>query len=128
LPIARGRLLIAHRTLGARKAAHVTAVAAELRDDVDLIIAVLDEAYEILQDNARRERYRRALAADPSETAQAVIGGVTGLLQSLVPSGSGGLLEAESSVVAGPLQEVGMSWVISDSPVVILGIANFGVS
>jgi hypothetical protein len=43
----------------------LTAATAELRDDVDLIIEVLDEAYEIMRDNSRRERYRRALAADP---------------------------------------------------------------
>jgi hypothetical protein len=43
----------------------LTATTAELRDDVDVILEVLDEAHEILRDAARRERYRRALAADP---------------------------------------------------------------
>jgi len=43
----------------------LTAATAELRDDIDLILEVLDEAYDILRDNSRRERYRRALAADP---------------------------------------------------------------
>jgi hypothetical protein len=40
---------------------------ADLRDDVDAILFVIDEAYEILADDVRRERYRRALeAAAPS--------------------------------------------------------------
>ena len=43
----------------------LTAATAELRDDVEVILEVLDEAYEVLRDSARRERYRRALAADP---------------------------------------------------------------
>jgi hypothetical protein len=43
----------------------LTAANADLKDDVDLIVDVLDEAYEILRDNARRERYRRALEATP---------------------------------------------------------------
>jgi hypothetical protein len=34
---------------------------ADLSADVRKIAAVLDEAYEILRDNARRERYRRAI-------------------------------------------------------------------
>jgi len=38
---------------------------AELADDVKKIIAVLEEAYEILRDGARRERYRRAIDARP---------------------------------------------------------------
>ena len=38
---------------------------ADLRDDVDLIIEVLEEAYEILKDERRRDRYRRALEASP---------------------------------------------------------------
>jgi hypothetical protein len=43
----------------------LTAATTELRDDVDVILEVLDEAYEVLRDAARRERYRRALASDP---------------------------------------------------------------
>jgi hypothetical protein len=41
------------------------ATTADLRDDVDLIREILDEAYEILRDQLRRERYRRALEAAP---------------------------------------------------------------
>ncbi len=44
----------------------LTASTANLRDEVDLILEVLDEAYEILSDQLRRERYRRALEATPS--------------------------------------------------------------
>jgi hypothetical protein len=43
----------------------LTAATAELRDDIDVIVEVLDEAYEVLRDSTRRERYRRALAAEP---------------------------------------------------------------
>ena len=43
----------------------LTASTVDLREDVDLIVEVLDEAYEILRDSARRERYRRALEASP---------------------------------------------------------------
>lgn len=39
----------------------LTAKTADLRDDVRLIVDVLDEAYEILKDAHRRERYRRAI-------------------------------------------------------------------
>ena len=45
------------RVLGAKTA--------DLRDDVDLILEVLEEAYEILRDDRRRDRYRRALEASP---------------------------------------------------------------
>jgi hypothetical protein len=38
---------------------------ADLADDVRKITSVLEEAYEILSDNARRERYRRAIFASP---------------------------------------------------------------
>ncbi len=38
---------------------------ADLADDVRKIAVVLEEAYEILRDNARRERYRRAISASP---------------------------------------------------------------
>jgi hypothetical protein len=38
---------------------------ADLADDVRKIASVLEEAYEILSDNARRERYRRAIFASP---------------------------------------------------------------
>lgn len=44
----------------------LTPVTADLRDDVDAILFVIDEAYEILADDLRRERYRRALEAAPS--------------------------------------------------------------
>lgn len=37
----------------------------DLTDDIRKIIVVLEEAYEILRDNARRERYRRAIDARP---------------------------------------------------------------
>lgn len=37
----------------------------DLGDDVRKIIVVIEEAYEILRDNARRERYRRAIDARP---------------------------------------------------------------
>ena len=37
----------------------------DLTDDVKKIVVVLEEAYEILRDNARRERYRRAIEARP---------------------------------------------------------------
>ena len=43
----------------------LTASTATFREDVDLILEVLDEAYEILSDQLRRERYRRALEATP---------------------------------------------------------------
>jgi hypothetical protein len=43
----------------------LTPVTADLRDDVDAILFVLDEAFEILADDLRRERYRRALEASP---------------------------------------------------------------
>jgi hypothetical protein len=39
---------------------------AELADDVRKIVLVLEEAYEILRDAGRRERYRRAIDARPS--------------------------------------------------------------
>lgn len=44
----------------------LTPATADLRDDVDAILLLLDEAYEILSDDLRRERYRRALEASPS--------------------------------------------------------------
>jgi hypothetical protein len=43
----------------------LTPATADLRDDVDAILLVLDEAFEILADDLRRERYRRALEAAP---------------------------------------------------------------
>jgi hypothetical protein len=42
---------------------------ADLADDVRKITSVLEEAYEILSDSARRERYRRAIQAAPGEYA-----------------------------------------------------------
>ncbi len=41
----------------------LTAATADLREDVDLIVDVLDEAYQILRDPQRRSRYRRAIEA-----------------------------------------------------------------
>ncbi len=38
----------------------------DLEGDVRKIVVVLEEAYEILRDNARRERYRRAIDARPA--------------------------------------------------------------
>jgi hypothetical protein len=43
----------------------LTAATADLRDDAQVVIEVLDEAYEILREERRRERYRRALEAAP---------------------------------------------------------------
>jgi len=43
----------------------VTTETVDLREDVDLILEVLAEAYEILEDDLRRDRYRRALDASP---------------------------------------------------------------
>jgi hypothetical protein len=43
----------------------LTAATADLADDVRLVVEVLDEAYEILREPHRRERYRRALEAGP---------------------------------------------------------------
>jgi hypothetical protein len=41
----------------------LTAATADLADDVQLIVEVLEEAYEVLRDTRRRQRYRRALEA-----------------------------------------------------------------
>ena len=43
----------------------LTAATVDLRHDVDSILEVLDEAYDILRDPVRRERYRRALERAP---------------------------------------------------------------
>jgi DnaJ-class molecular chaperone len=43
----------------------LTGATTDLRDDAQLIVEVLDEAYEILREERRRERYRRALEAAP---------------------------------------------------------------
>ena len=40
---------------------------ADLADGLRLILEVLDEAYEVLRDPTRRERYRRAIEARPPE-------------------------------------------------------------
>jgi len=45
---------------------------ADLAEDVRKIVSVLEEAYEILRDGARRERYRRAIDAVP-EPARPVV-------------------------------------------------------
>lgn len=44
----------------------LTPATTDLGDDVDLIQEVLDEAYEILRDDVRRERYRRAIESKPA--------------------------------------------------------------
>lgn len=44
----------------------LTAETADLSADVRTVLEVLDEAYEILKDAHRRERYRRAIEAGPS--------------------------------------------------------------
>jgi len=41
---------------------------ADLAGDVRKITLVLEEAYEILKDPARRERYRRAIEGAPAAT------------------------------------------------------------
>jgi hypothetical protein len=43
----------------------LTAATAELSGSLQLILEVLDEAYEVLRDATRRERYRRAIEAGP---------------------------------------------------------------
>jgi hypothetical protein len=43
----------------------LTAATVDLREDVDSILEVVDEAYDILRDPVRRERYRRALERAP---------------------------------------------------------------
>lgn len=44
----------------------LTAGVTDLDDDVQLITTVIEEAYDILRDNTRRERYRKALQSLPS--------------------------------------------------------------
>lgn len=44
----------------------LTGQTADLKDTLDEILEVLDEAYEILRDQVRRDRYRRAIEATPS--------------------------------------------------------------
>jgi len=44
----------------------LTAETADLAGDVRTVLDVLDEAYEILKDTHRRERYRRAIEAGPA--------------------------------------------------------------
>jgi hypothetical protein len=43
----------------------LTSETVDLRDEVELILEVLAEAFEILEDDLRRDRYRRALDASP---------------------------------------------------------------
>ncbi len=43
----------------------LSAATADLADDIELIMEVLDEAHDILRDQARRERYRRAIEDKP---------------------------------------------------------------
>jgi hypothetical protein len=43
----------------------LTAATVDLKDDLEAILEVLGEAYDVLRDPVRRERYRRALEAAP---------------------------------------------------------------
>jgi hypothetical protein len=43
----------------------LTAATADLADDLELILEVLEEAHDVLRDQTRRERYRRAIEGDP---------------------------------------------------------------
>jgi hypothetical protein len=43
----------------------ITRETLDLREEVEIILEVLTEAFEILEDDVRRERYRRALDANP---------------------------------------------------------------
>ena len=43
----------------------LNAATADLADDLQLIIEVLDEAHDVLRDQSRRERYRRAIEEKP---------------------------------------------------------------
>jgi len=43
----------------------LNAATADLADDLQLIIDVLEEAHDVLRDQARRERYRRAIEEKP---------------------------------------------------------------
>ncbi|NRA32470.1 MAG: hypothetical protein HRU17_03930 [Polyangiaceae bacterium] len=43
----------------------LSAGTADLQSEVDTIVEVLDEAYDILRDQVRRDRYRRAIEATP---------------------------------------------------------------
>jgi hypothetical protein len=43
----------------------LTAGTADLADDLRLVLEVVEEAYEILRDGHRRDRYRRAIEAGP---------------------------------------------------------------
>jgi Domain of unknown function (DUF4388) len=43
----------------------LNAATADLADDIELIMEVLDEAHDILRDQTRRERYRRAIEDKP---------------------------------------------------------------
>jgi hypothetical protein len=45
----------------------LTARTSDLYDDVQLILEVVEEAFEILRDGPRRDRYRRAIEAGPPE-------------------------------------------------------------
>jgi curved DNA-binding protein CbpA len=37
----------------------------DVADDLKLVLGVLDEAYDVLKDATRRERYRRAITHEP---------------------------------------------------------------
>ncbi len=43
---------------------------ADLREDLALVLAIVDEAHDILADTVRRERYRRALDATPQTSGE----------------------------------------------------------
>ena len=45
---------------------NITGRTADLTDDLDLILEVVDEAYEVLNDPARRDRYLAAIEATPA--------------------------------------------------------------
>ncbi|NUP08598.1 MAG: hypothetical protein HOW73_21325 [Polyangiaceae bacterium] len=45
----------------------LTATTVDLHDEVTLILEVVEEAFDILRDERRRERYRRAIEAGPPE-------------------------------------------------------------
>jgi hypothetical protein len=40
----------------------------DVADDLKLVLGVLDEAYDVLKDPTRRERYRRAISGMPALT------------------------------------------------------------
>jgi hypothetical protein len=56
----------AHQTLKRQlDPTHLSPRTADLREALDLVLSIIDEARDVLFDNIRRERYRRALEAPP---------------------------------------------------------------